>query len=420
MRIRLKINRRFSLERLLLYIAVICVSSFALLEHVTIAIPLFSVVKLPLLYVAGICILSQTNLLLRTFMKKKNFYIWLLLFGLCLALVLSAYSNRNTNIGTFPMLATFRAIFFMVDLLALMIWVSEKGYGSQVINFLFYYVLLLVIVTDVLLFTDIVKFSDGRHKVYLVGTKFTVSYMHMNLLTLWVMKTGRSVHIRQLPKIGLFLAAIFLVAISLRVECITGLIGCVLLFLCLFGMNPRGKSNLIDRMASPVLLLLALAAGMVFPFVSKLVISIPAVNYVIVEILGRSESLTGRTNIFEIFGTKMAERWAFGFGFGNGNAAAMELFGYANAQNAMHQWILQGGVVSAVMLALFMMAIFGQLRKSGNRKKAMPLVVLIYVYIILGFAETTFSMSFLMWVAMIYMIVNEKTAEERLPIPDRS
>ena len=72
MKIRLKRRPHFSLEKLLLFVAIFCVSTFALLEYASISIPLFSLVKWPLLYVGGACLISQLNLLMKMATLLKN------------------------------------------------------------------------------------------------------------------------------------------------------------------------------------------------------------------------------------------------------------------------------------------------------------------------------------------------------------
>ena len=413
MRVRLKIQRKFSAEKVFLFIAIFCVSSFALLEYMSISVPLFSVVKNPLLYIGGFCILTQIKTLVRSFLKKKYIYVWVLLLVFCLFLSLSAYANRNPDIGESPIRGIIRMILYLVELQALMIWVSEKGHSRFLINLLFYYVLILVAATDLFLFTGFVTFMDGTHEAYLVGTKFIVSYLHMDLLTLWFLKGNNRTTIKNIPKPALIVSAILLIAVSVRVQCMTGVLGCVVLFVCFMMIDKTSRRGL-SVLNSPVVLLGALAVNMIFPFISELVVAIPFVRYFVVEVLGRSENLTGRIEIFEIFGDRMSGHWLFGFGLGNENLAARELFGYANAQNAILQWILRAGLLNTVALIALMVIIFRYRVIKQQFRRTMPLVILIYVYIFLGTVEITFGMSFIMWVFLIFALINDEQAQEEV------
>lgn len=413
MKVRLKTRSTLTLERLLLNIAIFAISSFALLEHVSIPIPMFSEVKWPLLYLGGACLLTQLNLIIRSFMKRKYFFVWISLLLLQAALFWSAYQNRNPLFGVTPVRNTARMMVYMLELMMLIVWVCEKNYGQYLIKYLFRYVLLLVVITDVVLFTGIMRFYSGHHEAYLLGSKFTVSYMHMNLLVLWGMQTDEIIHLKQFSRLKLCIAVVFLVAVSVRVECMTGMLGCLLLFICLFVVDSPKTKKWLRKLASPVILNIALGANIVFPFLSEVLLSLPFVKYFVVEVLDRSQTLSGRTNIFNIFTNQIADHWLFGYGLGNQNSAAMELFGYANAQNAILQWILQGGIIVTIALIIFMNQVLVRVNKSGNFAKAMPMIVLIYVYIILGFVETTFSMSFLMWVALLLILIYQKPEEQK-------
>lgn len=410
MKIRLKRKPSFSLEKLLLFLSTLCVSSFALLEFTSIPIPLFTLVKWPLLYVGGICMISQINLLIRTFMKKKYFYIWLLVLLLCACLLQSGNSNIHTASNINIMRSTLRTITFLLELFILMIWVSEKGYGKFLVHFLFYYVLILVVVTDFLLFSRAIVFTDGPKEAYLVGTKFNAVYLHMDFLMLCYLKNRVDHAEKNLSVIFLVVATVCIQVVAVTVQCITGVLGSLLLVICFFlNNNPSGKG--LRVLNTPVSLIGAMLICLLFPFLSELIVSIPAVKYFVVEVLGKSENLTGRMEIFEIFGKRMEGHMLFGFGMGNANYASVTLFGYATSQNALFQWILQAGFWTTVVLVLFYLAIFAQHCKGTRQKKTMPLVILLYVYVILGIVETTFSMTFFLWITLLFALTNEKMEE---------
>ena len=63
-------------------------------------------------------------------------------------------------------------------------------------------------------------------------------------------------------------------------------------------------------------------------------------------------------------------------------------------------------------LVVLMLVIFRQMARFGVVKRCMPLVLLVYIYMILGTVETTFSMSFLLWLALIFMLAAEKQPAE--------
>lgn len=407
MKLRIQTRKRVSVDTLLMGITAICVCYYAFLENASISIPLISYIKMPMMYLGGICILLRLFPLLRAIRKRRYFFIFTALFLLCGMLLLTVYFNRNTRIGDSPLRSTVRLVLYLVELFFLMVWAAETGRSKFLLDFLFYGILLMTAVSDFLMFSRLVVFWDGRFETYLVGTKFSVSYFHMNLLTLWFLRNRDRLTSDRKAKRVIILGVPYLAFVSIYVDCMTGVLGCVVLLVLFLLLNTQVQRKLM-RFNSPVLLTLCLLASVVFPFVAEAVVSIPAVTYFLEEVMARDTTLTGRMNIFSAFGRKMEDHWLWGYGYGNGNVVSESLFGYANAQNALLQWILQIGIPATGLLVLLMVMIFHQLYQSRNQKRSMAFVALIYVYIIMGTIETTFNMSFLLWFALIFMLVNEK------------
>jgi len=296
-----------------------------------------------------------------------------------------------------------------MEVFVLTLVLAETGRGSAALTFLFWYVLGIVIVNDALLWTRAVSFGASRFERFLVGNKFSVSYIHMNLLALGVIRGKWNLRKNLWGKLLILLAAFYLVLLSIRVDCMTGIIGCVVLVVLLYLLNsPRRKRMM--WLTTPQMLVLALAASVIFVFVVDGILQLPFVEYLVEDVLNRDITITGRTNIYGMYTRIMADRIWTGVGYGNGNSAAVALFGYANVQNALLQWVLQVGIPATIGLVLVIAQVFSQISRKNpqNMDKILPLVALIYVYIILGTVETTFNMAFILWFALIFMLVNEK------------
>ena len=406
MKIRIRKLRKIpkiSLDVIVMLIALFSVTSFALLEHTSIPIPAFSSLKMPLLYVGGICIVTQVALFLKNILKKKYFFVLCILIIMSVCLMVSAFVNRDSYIGEFPLRTTVRVILFLLELFFIVIWAAEKGRSGFVLEFVFKYLFILTVITDLLFLTGIMRFAIGRHEYYLVGTKFSVSYLHINLLAFWYMHNNRKLFNSKKAKRIIFLGTPLLIMVTIHIDCITGLIGCLVLFMLFLISNTSLQKNIL-HLNSPLMLLFCLIASVVFPFVSERITTIPFVTFIVEDILGRDDTLTGRLNVFAQFAREIKNNWVLGYGFGNGDEAAVSLFGYANAQNALLHWILQGGLLTTAMLIILMMTIFYLLTKSRRFQKTMPLVFLIYVYIVIGMVETSFNMSFIMWFFLIMML----------------
>lgn len=369
---------------------------------------MFSLVKFPIIIVGALCLLTQINIFIKIIKKKTYFRVISAIIVLCILLLLSAYFNARPVIGSNPARNTVRLVLFLAELFLLAIWAVETDRSKYVMEFMFRYVLILVLITDILLFSRLLVFYSGRHEIYITGTKFDVSYMHMNLLTLWFIRNNMRFHKEGKSKRFVFFATILIIAISIRVDCMTGVLGCMSLFIFFTLLNTKIQKQFM-RFSHPAFFLLFLILSVIFPFVSEAIVSTPFASFVVEEILGRDSTLTGRLAVFKHFSEKMAGHALWGFGYGNGNTAARLLFRVANAQNALLQWVLQSGLICTVVLCVLMLEVFRQLCHSTKQREIMPLVMLIYVYVLLGTVEITFNMAFLVWIALIFMNVNTKT-----------
>ena len=404
----LKIKTRFSLNDISISLAMFCVVSYSLLENVSVSIPLFSWVKMPLLYMGGIFVLTQIRVWLNNILKRKYFYVLLPLLFFCVMLLFSMYINRNPDMGISPVRATVRLILYLMELFALTIVLSERGASLRMINFLFFYMLVLAIITDFFVLTGIVRFNPGKHENYLIGTKFSVSYLHMNLLVFWVMRRQRLRKSLRLPAWIIIVLSAIVLLVSIYIDCMAGVLGCVAL-VGLFMMMESQKYAKLLRFSSPVILLLSFIISVTFSFVAKEILNLPFVIYLLENVFGRNATLTGRLNIYLRYVERIQGHWLAGFGLGNGNAVSMTLFGYANAQNAILYWVLQVGIPTTCTMLFYMLYVFhrASLVQSKRLMEVMPLIILIYVYVILGMIEITFDMNFFLWFAMIFLLINE-------------
>lgn len=405
---RIRVPRSISLNAIFIYIALFCVSSFALLEHVTISIGAFSPIKLYLMYVGFFCIVTQIKTISRCLLKKKYVYILLAVFLFCVALGFSMLANGSSDNGM-PLYNTVRFLLYLVELFALMIVLAETGRGRTALKFLFWYALLIVLVNDALMFSRVITFGTEKHENYIIGTKFSVSYMHMDLLTLGLMDYANKARGIKKGKWIVLLVTAFIVLVAVRTNCMTGLLGCLLLgFMFAWLQTKRGKW--LHKLASPGMFVLALAASVLFILVIDAVANIPFVRFVVEDVLNRDTSITGRTNIYQMLFENMQGHWLQGYGYGNDYESAMSLFGYANVQNGVMQWVLQIGVPATFCMLVLFVQVFRQLKRSNGyrRMQVMPLVILIYIYTVLATIETTFNLAFIMWFALIFMLITER------------
>ena len=404
--------KKFTLDSLLMNTAMFCVFSYALLEDSSISIPLMSYFKMPLVVLGAVCMLLLAKVYIFKLTDRKYFGTFLLLFVFFAMLGWTVYMNRKPIFGEVPLRSTLRLILYLIDLFVLMVVAAEKGKSRDVMRFLYHYLLLLALINDVLMFTRLMSFTTGRYESYLVGTKFSVAYLHMNLLTVWMMNNKRTIMSYRLSLGKIILAALFVIAISFRTDCMTGVLGCVILVVLFILIESPNRGRLL-RFTTPGMLLLSMAGSVVFAFVAEIVLSLPFVTYLIKNVFGRDTSLTGRTVVYLRYIQTIPTHWLTGYGYGNAYEVTSTQFYYDNVQNALLQWGLQIGVIATVGLVLLLLKIFGQIswKNTRNMPRILLLVALIYTYVILGTIETTLNMAMILWFALIFMLVNEKATE---------
>ena len=404
--------RKFSLDALLVNIAMFCVFSYAIFENADVTFSAVSSMKMPVLMMGAISLILLIRVYIGKLFTKKYFPTFFLLSILILFLLANAIINRNPVIGSSPIRKTLRLILYLIDLFVLSVVVAEKRLGKNAVRFLYRYVLFLVIVNDFLMFSRLMTFASGRHEIYLIGNKFSVSYLHMSLFVFWMLNSEKMITSYRYSMRKVILAASFYLAVSLRVNCMTGVIGCLMLVTVFILIESPNKGKLL-RFTSPWMLLMFMAGSVLFAFIAELILSIPVVSYFVNGVMGRDISLTGRTEIYALYTMTIPKHWIAGYGFGNAYDVTSTLFGFDNVQNALLQWIIQVGVFTTAMLVFFLVSIFSDVtrKKAQGLPSILALVAMVYTYIILGSVETTFNMSFILWFGMIFMLANERTPE---------
>ena len=402
------IKQKIGFQDTLQWIAVFCVVSFAMVEHMSIPIPEISSIKMPLVLVGGLCVIPQLKLFLVNVFKKRYFAIFLILLTLCGFLLFAMKYNSDTVSGYSPERNTIRLVLYLLELFILMIVFAERGQSRSVISLVFGYVLLIVILTDVFMFTRLVTFGTERLPYYLVGSKFSVVYRHFDLLVLWCIRQADKNRDTTANKLVLWAAALTVMLVAIYVDCMTGVLGSVLLVLLI--LRQRASRKIKKLLAAPSFFILCILVCTLIAFVIGFILDIPFVTNLIEDVLRRDTTLTGRIKIYQNYIDVMGGHWLFGYGFGSGNVVSMQHFGCANAQNAMLHWVLQSGwIVSTLLIAFFAQVV----KRVNDARKEMGktielLLALIYTYVILGIVETTYSMSFILFMALLLMTANDK------------
>ena len=174
----------------------------------------------------------------------------------------------------------------------------------------------------------------------------------------------------------------------------TGIIGnIVILILICIPLSRKVKTVL----AKPSTMLLILLVVNFLIVGSDSLIQIPAVRNIIVNILHKDLTLTGRNKIYAMLPMLYVDHWFFGYGYNSDVFAG--LIGYGNAQNGILQYILDCGLVGA---GAFILNWFKSIKTNLFEVSEMwPTICVVYGFIVCSSVEVCFKYNFILTLAVI-------------------
>lgn len=319
----------------------------------------------------------------------------------CIAVLVVSYINRNGYIERNPFLA---AIVFVATLVEFTMTVEifcQSDAMSDLLHVFYWMTFWIVVATDLLiLFTNVHLRFGGD--VFLVGTKFSVIYMHFYLIAFFF--ADKRIRLQSVSKKSFMdkMVLILLLAItmmmSIKLGTATGIIGtaALLLFLWISDAN-------INCILNSKSFLVAFLASVLFAIFVEVVLSNSVVTYVITQLLGKDITLTCRTVIYSMFPKIMENHWMWGFGYGTGYEVLMR-YGIVDAQNGIFDWVQQVGVLGTLLLTIWLSISMkrAKVELDINASGVKSLTALVYVFILLATVEITYSSKFLAVIVLLY------------------
>lgn len=295
---------------------------------------------------------------------------------------------------------------FLVEMFCVIAYIAMRKETQFVKKSLLYFLILLTLANDLLVWGNLIPPDVNGAYVGLVGSKFNVCYLHMFLL----MAIGWNVLQDKKNKIQFYRFSAFWIVYSVliakKVDCNTGMIGSALLFGIIVLLLEMEKVQSVAYQAK--FLFLAIVVITMIVFVLGGILNLPFVYDLIVNKLHRDISLTGRMDIYGEYLYVLKDYWMWGVGYGNSSEACMELFGYANTQNGFLEWILQIGIINTGVLLFLFVIIFSKLKLVKENSELTSIIAVIYVFTILASVEITISVAYIFLFALIGGVYLEK------------
>lgn len=230
----------------------------------------------------------------------------------------------------------------------------------------------------------------GTEKEYFFGNKFSTSYFFILLAGLYYVKNFR---IRKNHKVRIvfFLLSIAAFSVSYWVHCNTTVLGTVALI-----VGTVLPDFMKEKLQSKKLIVILIAITGLFPFFVENILEITQIQYLFYQVMGKSLGLTGRTHIYNLLPSFIAERPMFGYGYNN--FIVETTVGYGNAQNGLMELVLAFGFVGMV---IFILMVYRHLNVKPILKNY-GLYIVLYTLIFCSTVEVSYNYFFYLSLFIIY------------------
>lgn len=346
-------------------------------------IPQYGNIKRNILYILLLCLIPYFTLLIKKRYIKFNIVILLIVFSI----MVSAKQNE----GVFVSYTTSSTVFAYQ--IALFAWYCEfldfKGQTKLAIKCIYLLSFMYCVLADILMFVDPHIFVSEWGEVsyfYLVGTKFDLCYLHFLCVILYYTLYNNK-------KKGCLLI-LWCGAIAIMSSCSTMLIGTILYAIFILFSN-----NIRILFEKRIFGLIYLTICSVILLVGAPLLKIPVIQYIIVDVLNESLTLTGRMNIYQKIGYILLLNPIWGGGYDANYYLSMKMTGAADIQNGILDIMISFGIFGIIMFIILLCFSI----KSSKLIKSPAIIIGIYVYITLSSVEITFRLSFYCLLIMIIL-----------------
>lgn len=270
-------------------------------------------------------------------------------------------------------------------------YVIAKGELRVFFNYLFYVLLVYIVLSDITMLIFGIHESGAG---YFLGNKFTVSYLHMFLAVIYRVRQRAVANIVNNRKYTLFL--LWTILVSFLVHCSTAFMGTAILVM--LDLSDFLRKRILYNESAYIVLI---TCSILFAFFYPVILSIPFVQYLIVDVLGEDLTLTGRTFIYDAVLNVVEISPLWGFGIDNAYQLLQFLYRFPNAQNGFINLFLEQGLMGtiAVLLVMFYLVKYQIKRKLNNYTSAF--LSLLFVLITMAFVEITIDLWFIFLLTLL-------------------
>lgn len=330
--------------------------------------------------------------------RKINFSLFI--FGI-FSVVSSIVNMKNVD-------GTLLYILKIIDITLLVQYVTEIKKDVNSSKILFFLSVIMTFVTISYQMTHpLFAWKNGLN--YFIGTKFSVSYNAISSMIFYQYAFGNGKH-KNIFNIIFIILFGFVVYTCDYVKCMTGVIGAIIFFIFIILAKLKKlkskKTSVLLKSNTAILIFIISAISVL---VLEKIISIPIIENLITNTLGKSSDLSGRLIVYKNYPVYLKDHILFGYGYNN----VYELFkdtmkirsnSFAcNAQNALLEYILYFGLFGTSSFIVFVKNSFKRLGNLSidemDRKRIF--ILGFYLLVFLGIIEITINPLFYLFLSLI-------------------
>lgn len=348
----------------------------------------YNIIRYMCIALIAIYIILKLNKLIQTLDKRffKLFLIYSMLIIYSSIKNFSMHTITNTIINGLMYILMFFEFFTIFSLF-------KQNQNKRIIYMTFYYLsLIYVIITDIMIIINPNLFMK-KGNYYFVGNKFSVVYIHFNLIMFYML-------MKKINKYDGKLIAIIILTmiISIKIECMTGIIALLaLIFIKLLPIKILENGNFA--------ILLLIASG-IFSFKYESILQNEYVQFFIVEVLNRNLNLTGRTVIFKYIPVIIKNKLLLGYGHGTSYEVFIKSINYPNSQNGLIDMIVEDGIIATILFICMIKHIFS---RNKNNIEAIIIKTIICTFFVISSFEIVLGSMMIAWLALLYNKEKEGT-----------
>jgi O-antigen ligase len=308
---------------------------------------------------------------------------------LCIYLILSlraSYLNLGNVVETNTLKSVVIYSCIILGNFFLFIILRKRRLLTELISSFFSISAIIMIVTDVTAILGVL-INDN----YIIGNKFNVAYLHLFVITFYLLRVGMTTQIRKLIFTLLIIETFMIMTMT---GCATGIVGVLLLVLFVYLINKD-----IFFMLSPNVILGGFIFCALFPFFYELILNNKFVIFFVEDVLKKKMTLTGRTYIYELLPSIIGNGVRIGYGIDTNYEICMQ-YNFPNIQNGLIKVMMESGIVGAALILFLVYVVF----RNCNMNRNIDVGIIssyICVFIVLSAIEITISIS---WITILLLL----------------